>query len=84
VTQTKQPPANPGRFSAAPFIWEVHGLAATPVHVSEDRYKSMGAAYEAGQARLAEFMPTKCMRRRDMDDFAEPVLTHGSEMSIAL
>jgi hypothetical protein len=44
----------------------------------------MGAAYEAGQARLAEFMPTKCMPRRDMEDFAEPVLNHSSEISIAL
>jgi len=31
---------------AAPFTWEVHGDAATPVHVSDDRYKSMDAAYE--------------------------------------
>lgn len=69
---------------AAPFIWEVHGLAATPVHVSEDRYKSMGVAYEAGQARLAEFIPARRVCRRDMDDFAEPVLNHGSEMSVAL
>jgi hypothetical protein len=29
-------------------------------------------------------MPAKRMRRRDMDEFAEPVLNHGSEMSIAL
>jgi hypothetical protein len=43
----------------APFTWEVHGDAAAPIHVSDDRYTSMDAAYEAGQARLPEFLPKR-------------------------
>ena len=69
---------------AAPFTWEVHGDAATPVYVSDDRYKSMEAAYQAGQTRLAEFMPTKRMRQRDMDELDEPTPNHGAEISIVL
>lgn len=50
---------------AAPFTWEVHGDAAAPIHVSDDRYKSMDAAYEAGRARLAEFLPKRSVRSDD-------------------
>jgi hypothetical protein len=38
---------------AAPFTWELHGDGLRPIHVSGDRFKSMNAAHEAGQARLA-------------------------------
>jgi hypothetical protein len=43
---------------AAPFTWEVvdanHGF---PLHVSSERFRSMEAAYNAGQDRLVEFLP---------------------------
>jgi hypothetical protein len=48
------------RAGAAPFGWEVHGAdTAEPLHVSPDRFTSMEEAYGAGQARLAEFIPTR-------------------------
>lgn len=50
------------RAGATPFGWEVHRAElAEPVYVSPDRFKSMEAAYKAGQARLAEFIPKRSM-----------------------
>ncbi len=44
------------RRGAAPFIWEINkDSMAEPVHISADAFASMEAAYQAGQARLAEF-----------------------------
>ena len=49
-------------IGAAPFGWEVHRAgAAGPIYVSSDRFRSMEAAYKAGQARLEEFIPTRSM-----------------------
>ncbi len=46
------------RRGAAPFIWEINtDSMAEPVCVSPEAYGSMEAAYQAGQARLAEFTP---------------------------
>jgi hypothetical protein len=48
------------RIGAAPFGWEVHhAAAAKPLHVSPETFRSMDAAYRAGQARLAEFVPQR-------------------------
>jgi hypothetical protein len=45
---------------AAPFRWEVYREeGAEPIHVSPDRFRSMEAAYRAGQARLTEFIPKR-------------------------
>jgi hypothetical protein len=45
---------------AAPFRWEVYWEeGAEPIHVSPDRFRSMEAAYCAGQARLTEFIPKR-------------------------
>ena len=42
---------------AAPFAWEVHRTSASaPVQVSAERFRSMEAAYQAGQARLADLI----------------------------
>jgi hypothetical protein len=42
------------------FMWEVHrDDSATPVFVSPEKYRGMDAAYRAGTARLAEFIPSK-------------------------
>jgi hypothetical protein len=50
------------RSGSAPFAWEICRADATgPIHVSSDRFKSMEAAYRAGQARLAEFIPKRSM-----------------------
>ena len=45
------------RTGAAPFSWEVHHAAVTkPIHVSSETFRSMEAAYRAGQVRLTEFV----------------------------
>nr|WP_294523141.1 hypothetical protein [uncultured Rhodopila sp.] len=45
------------RTGAAPFCWEVYRDAAwKPLHVSPETFRSMEAAYKAGQARLPEFV----------------------------
>jgi len=59
-------------------------IALHPSMISTERYKSMDAAYEAGQARLSEFIPSKKSRWSEMDDFDEPVLDHGSEMCVSM
>ncbi len=42
----------------APFRWEVYRAEiAASIFVSSDRFRSMEAAYTAGMARLAEFIP---------------------------
>jgi len=45
------------RVGTAPFAWEVHraGVPA-PVKVSAERYRSMEAAYQAGQASLSSLI----------------------------
>ncbi len=46
------------RRGAAPFIWEINTDTMTkPVCVSPEAYGTMEAAYQAGNARLAEFTP---------------------------
>jgi hypothetical protein len=52
---------------SAPFTWEVHGDGITPIHVSTERYKSMDAAYQAGQARLGGFIRSKELHRRNKE-----------------
>jgi hypothetical protein len=47
-------------IGAAPFGWEVHhAAAAKPIHVDAETFRSMEAAYRAGQAKLAEFIPQR-------------------------
>jgi len=67
----------------APFTWEVHGDAITPIYVSADRYKSMDAAYAAGRARLAEFIPSRKLRQSNRGRSDAPVLNHDIEMSVS-
>ncbi len=46
------------RRGIAPFVWEINtDSRAEPVCVSSDAFVNMEAAYQAGQARLAEFTP---------------------------
>ena len=48
------------RIGAAPFAWEIHQTELfAPVYVSPERFRSMEAAYIAGQARLKDFIPLK-------------------------
>jgi hypothetical protein len=43
---------------ARPFIWEINQESAVePLLVSVESFVSMEAAYKAGEARLAEFVP---------------------------
>jgi hypothetical protein len=49
---------------AAPFSWEIYGPdTPSPAYISPDRFRSMEAAYSAGQARLTEFLSAKRVRR---------------------
>jgi hypothetical protein len=49
-----------GFVGIAPFRWEVHRAeTAASIFVSSDRFLSMEAAYTAGMARLAEFIPAR-------------------------
>jgi hypothetical protein len=44
---------------ATPFVWEINRESMVePVFVSPECFVSMEAAYKAGQARLAEFVPS--------------------------
>jgi hypothetical protein len=46
------------RIGATPFIWEINrDSMAEPVCVSPDAYVSLEAAFNAGQRRLADFVP---------------------------
>jgi hypothetical protein len=59
------------RTGAAPFGWEVHHAAALkPIHVSSETFRSMEAAYRAGQARLAEFIPQRRIAPKQVLDAA--------------
>jgi hypothetical protein len=46
---------------AACFGWEVHHDTLGVLHVAPDRFNSMEAAYKAGTARLAEFVPRRSL-----------------------
>jgi hypothetical protein len=44
-------------IGATPFGWEVHRAGASrPVQVSAERFRNMEAAYQAGQAHLADLI----------------------------
>jgi hypothetical protein len=46
----------------APFGWAILRTDTdTLSHVSPERFRSMDAAYRAGQARLADFIPKRSM-----------------------
>jgi hypothetical protein len=47
-------------IGAAPFGWAILRTDTdTLMHISPDRFRSMDAAYRAGQARLADFIPKR-------------------------
>lgn len=60
---------------STPFAWELHsGDSITPVHVSTERFRSLHAAYTAGQTGLADYVsqrrsakPERSRARRIMD-----------------
>ena len=45
----------------ARFGWEVHHDTLGPIHCDPGRFSSMEAAYKAGAARLAEFVPKRSL-----------------------
>jgi hypothetical protein len=50
------------RTGARPYGWEIQGEdGVEPIYVSPDSFPAMEAAYRAGQARLAEFIPKRSM-----------------------
>ena len=49
-------------IGSARYRWEIHAMdTAEPVHVSAVSYIGMEAAYSAGQARLADFIPKRSL-----------------------
>jgi hypothetical protein len=45
---------------ATPFAWEIWQTDMFhPIHISEERFRGMDAAFQAGQARLKEFIPER-------------------------
>ena len=45
---------------ATPFAWEIWQTDMFyPTHISHERFRSMEAAFQAGQARLKEFIPDR-------------------------
>jgi hypothetical protein len=46
---------------AAGFGWEIHHDTLGVLHIAPDRFDSMEAAYKAGTARLAEFIPKRSL-----------------------
>jgi hypothetical protein len=68
---------------SAPFTWEVHGDGITPIHVSSERYRSMDAAYQAGKARLEEFIRSKELPRRNRIELDVKVPRRRDEMSVS-
>ncbi len=68
------------RGSAAPYVWEVYRTNAMgPIHVSRDRFRSMEAAYQAGQARLSEFIPRRLMPSEITDAYVQE--SHAMDFS---
>lgn len=46
------------KTGATPFVWEINRDSMhKPIYVSSETFGSMEAAYSAGEARLAEFVP---------------------------
>jgi hypothetical protein len=63
-----------------PFGWEIHGAdTIVPLYVSPDRFKSLQAAFEAGQLRLGEFI-TQPVRRPGQRDSAYDTMTRAAAM----
>lgn len=57
---------------STPFRWEVHPAdGSKPVRVSSERFRSMQAAYEAGQAWLADGPALPLPHAALFDDHAE-------------
>jgi hypothetical protein len=55
---------------ATPFVWEINrDSMAEPVYVSPDTFVSMEAAFNAGQARLAEFVPARRSMAHTSDNY---------------
>jgi hypothetical protein len=49
-------------IGTAPFGWAIKRVDTdTMLHFSPERFRSMEAAYRAGQARLSEFIPKRSM-----------------------
>jgi hypothetical protein len=65
---------------AAPFTWEVVGAnPGIPLYVSSERFRSMEAAYSAGQDRLVEFLPGP---RVDREEWRKPAVRRASAPAI--
>ncbi len=56
------------KTGAAPFRWEIHGDAPEPIYASPAEFTGIDAAFRAGQARLAEFMPKRSMAPGDTEN----------------
>jgi hypothetical protein len=60
-------------IGAVPFTWEIRESGTVvPSCVSPDRFRSMEAAYSAGQARLAESLRPKPVQRKKVSAIQAP------------
>ena len=60
----------------APFTWEIQGSSSTVTrYVSSERFRSMEAAFAAGQAKLPEFLPPKPVKQKKASALQTPVVT---------
>lgn len=60
------------RRGATPFVWEINrDSMPEPVYVSPEAFVSMEDAFRAGQARLADFTPTRGSIPEVADLYAE-------------
>lgn len=65
---------------AKPFGWEIHGAETiVPLYISPDRFKGLQAAYEAGQARLGDFI-TQPVRRPGQRESVFDTLTRTAAL----
>jgi hypothetical protein len=64
------------RRGATPFVWEINrDSMPEPVYVSPEAFGSMEEAFRAGQARLAEFTPT----RGSIPEVADPLVNEFAD-----
>ena len=63
-------------LGTAPFTWEIQGSSLTVArYVSPDRFRTMEAAYAAGQARLPDFLPKKTITQKKTRVVPTPIIT---------
>ena len=67
-------------MGTAPFTWEIQGSSSTASqYVSSDRFRTMEAAYAAGQARLPEFLLQKTVKQKKTQALRMPIIADNHD-----